>query len=319
MSNAFLYYPLKDFSYVLRGLYLATRHHAGSYLAEFPAYVQPLRYVRRILGGNLVLVQHNVEYERLREQIPTLSEQSFQELKRVELQMCAAADSVIVVSEPDRQRLLQDGVDAHKLTLIPHGVDVAAFGSAPVIDVRTRFHIARDSLLLVYHGTYSYKPNLQAMQYMAGELLPRLEAQGLQVDVLAIGSKPPSTSLHPRLHFVGSVDSLATVLPAADLAVVCLLEGGGTRMKILDYFAAGVPVISTTKGIEGIPVSDGREAMIRDGADQLCAAVQELANDRAKAKALAAKARQFVAGLGWDSMAERYRPLLGASGDRPES
>ena len=115
------------------------------------------------------------------------------------------------------------------------------------------------------------------------------------------------------------MDSLATVLPAADLAVVCLLEGGGTRMKILDYFAAGVPVISTTKGIEGIPVSDGREAMIRDGADQLCAAVQELANDRAKAKALAAKARQFVAGLGWDSMAERYRPLLGASGDRPES
>ena len=319
MSNAFLYYPLKDFSYVLRGLYLATRHNAGSYLAEFPAYVQPLRYVRRILGGNVVLVQHNVEYERLREQIPTLSEQGYQELKHVELQMCAAADSVIVVSEPDRQRLLQDGVDAHKLTLIPHGVDVTAFGSVPVIDVRTRFHIARDSLLLVYHGTYSYKPNLQAMQYMASELLPRLEALGLQVDVLAIGSKPPSTPLHPRLHFVGSVDNLASVLPAADLAVVCLLEGGGTRMKILDYFAAGVPVISTTKGIEGIPVTDGREALIRDGVDQLCAAVQDLANDRAKAKALATQARQFVAGLGWDSMAARYDPLLGIVGDRPEA
>lgn len=318
MSNAFLYFPLKDFSYVLRSLYLATRHDAGAFLAEFPAYVQPLRFVRRALGGNLVLVQHNVEYERLREQIPTLPEDSYQELKRIELLMCSAADRVVVVSDPDRQRLIQDGVEANKLHLIPHGVDVAAFGSTPVIDVRKHYRIAPDSLLLVYHGTYSYKPNLQAMQFMAKDILPRLEARGLRVDVLAIGSKPPSMPLHPRLHFVGSVEDLAAVLPAADLAVVCLLEGGGTRMKILDYFAAGVPVISTTKGIEGIPVSDGKEALIRDGADALCAAIQELAQDQAKARMLADRARVFVAGLGWDSMAKRYQPLLGISKAQPD-
>ena len=61
------------------------------------------------------------------------------------------------------------------------------------------------------------------------------------------------------------------------------------------------------------------ERAVLHGVDQLCAAVQDLANDRAKAKALATQARQFVAGLGWDSMAARYDPLLGIVGDRPES
>src|SRR5690606_24310057 len=59
-SNAFLYFPLKDFSYITRSLYLATRYHGGAWLAEFPAYVQPLRFVRKLLGGRIVLVEHNV-------------------------------------------------------------------------------------------------------------------------------------------------------------------------------------------------------------------------------------------------------------------
>lgn len=309
-SDAFLYFPLKDFSFVLRSLYLATQYEAGAWLAEFPAYVQPLRFVRKVLGGNIVLVEHNVEYERLRGQNPTLSQRSYEELKRVELQMCATANSVIVVSEPDRERLLLDGVDAAKLRMIPHGVDLSAFADTPVIDVRSHYGLPGSSLLLVYHGTYSYQPNLQAMQFMASDILPRLLAEGLEVDVLAIGSLPPDMPLHPRIHFVGSVANLAEVIPAADMAVVSLLEGGGTRMKILDYFAAGVPVISTSKGIEGIPVRDGHEALVRDGAEALCAAIRELAQDRDKAKALALHARQFVAGLSWDSIARRYQPLL---------
>lgn len=309
-SNAFLYFPLKDFSYTLRSLYLATHHHAGAFMAEFPAYVQPLRFVRKLLGGNIVLVEHNVEYERLREQIPTLPNASYRELKRLELLMCASANSVIAVSEPDRQRLLLDGVDPRKLRMIPHGVDLSAFGNTPLIDVRQHYGIAQHSLLLVYHGTYGYQPNLQAMQFMASDILPRLLEDGFEVDVLAIGSSPPEFALHPRIHFVGSVPELAAVIPACDLAVVSLLQGGGTRMKILDYFAAGVPVISTSKGIEGIPVSDGSEALIRDGADALCAAIADLANDRDKAKLMAGRAREFVQQLSWDSIARRYQPLL---------
>jgi glycosyltransferase involved in cell wall biosynthesis len=249
-SNAFLYFPLTDMSYTLRSYYLAKRHHARAYLAEFPAYVSPLLYVRRKLGGRIVLCEHNVEYQRLQAQ------------------------------------------------------------QAQVSNVRAALQLSSSTLLLVYHGTYSYPPNLQAMQFMAQEILPRLEQHGIDVAVLAIGSKPPAGLLHPRIHFVGSVPHLETLLPAADMAVVSLLEGGGTRMKILDYFAARVPVISTSKGIEGIPVTNDHEAMIRDGAEALCAAVVELARDKAKGLALAEAAHQFVESLGWNSITQRYIPLL---------
>jgi len=164
--------------------------------------------------------------------------------------------------------------------------------------------------VLVYHGTYSYPPNLQSMEVMANEILPRLAERGVQVSVLAIGSKPPDFPLHPDIYFAGSVDDLAEVIPAADLAVVPLLDGGGTRMKILDYFAAGVPVISTAKGIEGIPVSNGREAIIVDDWDQMCDHIERLLDTPDEATAMREAAATFVDSLGWDAIARRYLPLL---------
>jgi glycosyltransferase involved in cell wall biosynthesis len=312
-SNAFLYFPLADCSYLVRSLYLATRYPVGAWLAEFPAYVQPLRYVRKLFGGRLLLVEHNVEYERLREQIATLSEGSYQQLKDQELRLCQSADAVVTVSDNDRALLLRDGVDPRKLHTIPHGVDLAGFRQAQVEDVRSHYGIAAEALLLVYHGPYNYAPNLQAITVLVQELLPLLQARGLQVKVLAIGSKPPATLQHPDLIFTGPLPDLTTVLPAADLAVIPLREGGGTRMKILDYFAAGVSVISTAKGIEGIPVTHGVEALIIDDVDAMAAAVMELAAQPEQRRALAGRAALFVEDLSWDAIAARYLPLLDGS------
>ena len=316
-SNAFLYYPLTDFSYGLRTLYLSTRNPVGSWIAEFPAYVQPCRLARKLLGGRIVLVEHNVEYERLREQIADLEPGSYEIFKRCELRMCRSADAVITVSDNDREQLLRDGVEPHKLHTIPHGVDVAGFQRGQPAGVRRQYGIESDALLLVYHGPYTYAPNLQAMRVMARELLPELARRGLKVQVLAIGTLPQDTALHPDIRFIGATETLADVLPAADLAVVPLREGGGTRMKILDYFAAGVPVISTAKGIEGIPIQDGREALIRDDSSAICAEVERLAADPAARAALVAAASAFVATLSWDAIAERYLPLLGKVERRP--
>jgi glycosyltransferase involved in cell wall biosynthesis len=81
-------------------------------------------------------------------------------------------------------------------------------------------------------------------------------------------------------------------------------------MKILDYFAAGVPVISTAKGIEGIPVQHGREALILDDFDAICDAIEDVLNNEEKASALRDAATAFVDSLGWDAVVRRYLPLL---------
>lgn len=310
VSNSFLYLPVTDGSYIARALWLASRKPVGAYLSEFPAYVRPLRFARSLFGGKLLLVQHNVEYERIRGQVPELTEKNFRTLKQLELAMCALADAIVAVSDNDRFKMIEDGVEARKVHTIPHGVDLQSFRDTPVIDVRERFDIPRGDRLLVYHGTYSYPPNLEAMQVMAGELLPRLARRGVEVSVLAIGSHAPDFPLHEKVRFVGSILDLAEVLPAADLAVVPLQDGGGTRMKILDYFAAGVPVISTSKGIEGIPVTSGREALVIDDFDGMADAVERLLANPDEAAALSGAASAFVDTLGWDAIARRYLPLM---------
>jgi len=310
VSNHFLYLPVTDSSYIFRALWLVGRLPIGAYQAEFPAYVRPLRFARALFGGKVLLVQHNVEYERIRNQVQGLSERNYHTLKNLEVAMCQIADTIVTVSDNDRNTLINVGIDAGKIHTIPHGVDLQAFRETRACNIHGRYGLPVDDKVLIYHGTYSYPPNLEAMEVMAKEILPRLEKRKLQVSVLAIGSKPPHFPLHEKIYFTGSVENLAEVIPAADLAVVTLLEGGGTRMKILDYFAAGVPVISTSKGIEGIPVEHGKQAMILDDYEAICDAIELLLSDSHQAEALAKGAGDFVAALDWDAIVKRYLQLL---------
>ncbi len=309
-SNSFLYMPVTDMSYIVRAIYLTSRKPIGAYQAEFPAYVRPCRFARSLFEGKILLVQHNVEYERIRNQVPDITAKNVQTLKNLELAMCHEADNIIAVSENDRNRMIADGIDPEKIHTIPHGVDLQAFRTTTPINIRERYRLPWKAPVLVYHGTYSYSPNLESMQVMASEILPRLEQRNIHVTVLAIGSKPPDFPLHPNIIFAGSVDNLAEVIPAADLAVVPLQDGGGTRMKILDYFAAGVPVISTAKGIEGIPVENGKEALIIDDFDAIADAIERLLLNPEEANKLVEQATLFVDSLGWDAIGRRYLPLL---------
>ena len=311
VGDAFMYFPLFDFSYIVRTLFLAARHPVGVFQAEFPAYARACCWGRSVFGGKVVLVEHNVEYQRLRDQEADLSERGHAFLKRVELALCMQADRVIAVSERDRATLVAEGVSPDAVVYIPHGVDLQAFDEQAALDVRQRFGIDPDRAVLVYHGTYLYPPNLEAMRAFAERVLPRLRARGVRVTLLAIGNHPPAQPLDPDIVFTGSLPSVAPALKAADLAVVPLLKGGGTRMKILDYFAARLPVVSTAKGIEGIPVRDGEHAIVVDTPDEAFAdAVVALLSDRERARTIAANGRGIVEDLDWNRIAQRYLASL---------
>jgi glycosyltransferase involved in cell wall biosynthesis len=311
-SNAFLYLPLSDGSFFWRTLWVAGHHHAAALQAEFPAYARPCIQVGEVLEIPVVMVEHNVEYERLRQQVPDLTDAQYQRLKDIEISLCNRCDAVICVSDNDRQRLAEDGVHPGLLHTVPHGIDLDAQDAHPAENVRERFEIPADAPLLAYHGTFAYPPNRDALQMLAEEILPRLEQRGVLAHVVAIGRRPPKPP-HPRIHCPGSVASMAPWLKAADLAVIPLREGGGTRMKIIDCFAAGLPVVSTSKGIEGIPAIDGRDALVRDDWDDLVEAILEVLDDPETASRLAAAGRAIAAGLDWRSIGERYLAIFAAA------
>lgn len=309
-SNAFLYWALWDPFYALRAVWVGRKLGASIYLAEFPGYARACLWAKYLNGGQAVMVEHNVEYLRIRQQDPELTDRQFEKLKRWELSLARACDAVVCVSQEDHRRLVADGADARHLLVIPHGVDASAPANAEPANIRDDFELDPELPVLVYHGTYSYPPNAEAMRVMADEILPRLDRAGYPVQVLAIGSAPVPGLAHERIHFPGSLEQLGPALRAAQLAAVPLIEGGGTRMKILDYFAAGVPVVSTAKGCEGIPVSDGVELLIRDDWDGFAAAIIELLEDDARREAIRRSAEKFVERLDWSAIGKRYDELF---------
>ena len=267
---------MSDGSFFWRTLHVARKIGAGILQAEFPAYAKPCLKARNLLGTQVVIVEHNVEYTRLKAQIPELTDAQYQRFKAIELALCNRVNAVVCVSDNDRQILAEDGVAPKLLHTIPHGVDLAAYDVPARSNAREHFGIPEKATVLVYHGTFSYQPNLEALGVFADELLPRLERLGINCHVLAIGRNPPATSPHHRIHLTGSVEDIAEWLKAADIAVVPLLEGGGTRMKIIDCFAAKLPLVSTSKGIEGIPVENGQDALVIDDWDEMAAAIVSL-------------------------------------------
>ena len=316
-SEAFLYRPVYDWRPARRALYVARRHGARHYQAAFPAFALPCLGCQRELGGTVVLVEHNVEYQRLVEQVPGLPARGHRYLRELELGVCRAVDAVVTVSDRDRVRLLADGVPPERVHTIPHGVDLSAYDGAGPVDLRRELGLDGGTRILIYHGIYSYEPNLQAMQLMADRILPAIRARGLAVKVLALGREPPARSPDPDIIFTGPVDSVAPWLLAADLAVVPLTKGGGTRMKVLDYFAARLPVVSTSKGVEGIPVRDGEEFVLADEPERFAAAITRLLAHPEEARAVAGRGRAFVERLDWLAIARQHAALLESLGRQP--
>ncbi|MDZ7791362.1 MAG: glycosyltransferase [Xanthomonadales bacterium] len=309
-SNAFLYWPLYDPGYGLRAAWVGRAIDAGVALAEFPGYAQSARICRMLNGGHAVLAEHNVEYLRLAEQLTQLSPRAFRKLKNSELKLANCMDAVVCVSDRDRAQLIADGLSPGQQMTIPHGVDLPAFEAAEPSDLAADFGFDPDRPVLAYHGTFSYPPNRQALLIIIEELLPRLERLGHRLQVLGIGREAPPGIDHPDVRLPGSLEELAGPLKPCSLAVVPLTSGGGTRMKILDYFAAGLPVISTSKGCEGLPVGDGEQLLIRDDWDAFAQAVADLLENEDQRRALGEAGHELARSLSWQEIAGRYDQLF---------
>jgi glycosyltransferase involved in cell wall biosynthesis len=193
-------------------------------------------------------------------------------LRAFERGVLAAAAESWMVSEPDiaAARELCPGA---KLRLAPNVVDVSA------IEPVQPDAAARRALFI---ASFAYPPNRVARSFMLDEVMPHVWAQLPDAElVLAGAGSEQASGPDPRVHALGFVEDLRSAYAAASCAVVPLLVGGGTPLKLVEALAYGVPVIATRRAAAGLRLTDGVDCVLADGGDEFAAALVRVLRDGA--------------------------------------
>jgi glycosyltransferase involved in cell wall biosynthesis len=149
--------------------------------------------------------------------------------------------------------------------------------------------------VVLFQGTLRYPPNADGARFLCRDVAPLLRRRVAAVRIRLVGLAPPSLSDlddRPRVTVAGQVPDITDELAGADLVVVPLRFGSGTRVKIIEAFAHGVPVVSTTLGAEGLEVRDGVHLLLADTAEELAGACARLLDDATLRAALIASGRR---------------------------
>lgn len=201
------------------------------------------------------------------------------------------ADSILTVSKTEKDCLVSFNIRENKIEVVPNGVDTTQFAHYDSAKIREKYALTHGTVIFV--GNMEYWPNQEAVQVIASEIAPRVRKEINDAKFLIVGRIPKEMSLH-GLIFTGVVDSVAEFLAASDVAIAPLFQGSGTRLKILEYFSCGLPVVSTSVGAEGLEVVNGMNIIIKDNMDEFSAKIVELLNDHESSLKLGKKARELV-------------------------
>jgi glycosyltransferase involved in cell wall biosynthesis len=156
----------------------------------------------------------------------------------------------------------------------------------------------------VFVASFAYEPNRNGLRFLLGEVLPRVWAKlpdaklalvgaGLQQASIGQDGGPRGLRDDPRVETLGFVDDLPGVYAGASCAVVPLLQGGGTPLKLIEALAYGLPVVATPRAVAGLAVRDGEHCLVADGAEEFAAALVRVLRDGAPE--LAQRGRELAA------------------------
>jgi glycosyltransferase involved in cell wall biosynthesis len=258
------------------------------------------------LQPELLFDAHNAVWtivERMRENAPwylrPIGYLEEQRIKRYEGMVVSLYDHTLAVTEPDHLAL-KEAVEffagdheknKDSITVIPIAVDTEKL--QPVSR-------KSDSKNIVTLGTLHYPPNADGIRWFAEEVFPLVHERDPDTTLTIIGKNPPPDfyqlqEKHPdSIEVTGYVQDLVPYLERAALMVIAVRAGGGMRVRILEAFARGMPVVTTTVGLEGIEAQPGKEILVEDSPREFAQAVLNLMNDPELGLLLAKNGRQLA-------------------------
>jgi glycosyltransferase involved in cell wall biosynthesis len=272
-----------------------------------------------------VLFQHNVEaaiWLRMVENArnPLAKWYLRGQYKRMRAQEKALSErfgGVIAVSEDDAREFREGYGLRNVLGAVPTGVDLGFFHPEHPANGSAEAREARAGTV-AFLGSMDWLPNIEAVAFYAAEVWPRVLEKAPGARFLVIGRNPPERmrelaarpELRGTMTLTGTVEDVRPHLAGCAGMVVPLTIGGGTRIKIYEAMAMGVPVVSTTIGAEGLPVRHEEHLLIADDAQGLAAATLRLLEDRRLGQDLAGRALALVTeNFGWGAVTREFATM----------
>jgi glycosyltransferase involved in cell wall biosynthesis len=234
-------------------------------------------------------------------------------MKAYEGKICRAVRHVVAVSEIDAAKFKRMyGIES--VSSISTGVDVDYFaprrGDFPVSD-------------MVFCGSMDSLPNVDAVEYFLAEVFPLIRNRLPGATFMIAGRSPDARVLKaaqglPGVSISGTVEDVRPYLWGSKISIVPIRIGSGTRLKIYECMAAGISVVSTTVGAEGLSYEDGADIVIEDDPAGFADACVRLLTQDAARRAIANRALARMQAMNsWEAASREFEAILESNRLRP--
>ena len=233
-------------------------------------------------------------------------------MRRFETEAWRSCRLCLAVSDAERAEMIAAGAAPDRVVTIPNGVDLERFSPAP----------RPMGKLLLFLGGLDYHPNRDAADWLLTEVWPRVRGAEPAAQLLLAGRGTETLAaagLPEGVACLGDPADVPACFARADMLLVPLRIGAGTRLKVLEAMAAGLPVVATARGCEGIAARPDEHLLVADAPADFAAACLRLLAKPGLAESLAVNARKLVESLySWQLQGERLAGVYGGlcDGDR---
>ncbi len=226
--------------------------------------------------------------------------------RQYERRILSRHKNLMAVSSAD-EAFLRERFPNAKTYLVTNGVDTDKF---------SRNGQPRDPKMILFVGAFEYPPNVDAFFYFCREILPLVRANRPQAEFVAVGRNPTAAmheyaAVNSGISLTGTVDDVRPYYSKASVVVIPLRVGRGMKLKTLEAFGMGVPVVSTSVGCEGLDVESGVHCAIAETSTRFAEAIIDLLEEPTGSDELAERARQLACKrYDWRQIAARFETNL---------
>lgn len=247
---------------------------------------------KRLKNKKIIYHDHNIEYElRKNKENLLINKITFFSEKYLLKHSYAS----FLVSKRDANLAKKLYKEIPKPKILENGVDISKFKKIKRRDInKIKKKYSLDGKNLLFLGLPSYPPNKEAIKILREKIMPYIIRKHPNAKLIITGGK-----IDKKEKFIKNLgnipfEDLPPLISSCSVGLAPIISGSGTRLKILEYMAAGIPVVSTSKGCEGLEVENGKNIIVNDDFDEFSKSVCKLLSNRKLSRKIGEEGKRLV-------------------------